>query len=437
MAQANNDNQLQVILKEQHVPKAQAEALIEAFGGPFNEVGEILADYQTIKVTDITDVEGMNSARTKRLALKKARTTVENKRKELKENIVKQGRAIDSVARFVKEVIAPAEEYLQLQEDFAKLEAKRKHEAMLADRRDQLGMRSVSADRYNYEGMSNDEFTALLAELDAEAKRKADEAAAAEAERVKQAEADKAAQAQRDLNAKRVRSLMVLGFTGDEDGALSRKGFDTGLIEAELLPLDDDAFDDKVNAAIKTTDKQFDDAAEARKAEQLKIEAAAKKQTERINEVTGYGARYDAELDAYVLGKLSTTIALIEKMTDAEWANTVGMFKRIADEIAEDAKAKELEDKKARETATKLEQEKRDREAADKAAKEKAEADERAALLAPDKTKLLTLADGLEMVRTSKLPALKTKAAQEIVNDIDADLTRLIANVRAKADRLK
>jgi hypothetical protein len=436
MADKTN-NQLQVILKEQHVDKEQAEALVKAFGGPFDEAGEILATYKDIKVTDIKDTEGMQAARTKRLALKKARTTVENKRKELKEGIVKQGRAIDSIARYVKEQIAPAEEYLQLQEDYAKLQAKQQHEAMLADRRDQLGMRGVQAHLYNYEGMTNDEFTALLAELDAEAKRKADEAAAAEAERIKQEQADKAAQAQRDLEAKRVRSLMVLGFTTNDNGVLSRKGFDTGLVEAELLPLDDKAFDDKVNAAIKTTDKQFDDEAEARKAEQLAIEAAAKKQTERINEITGYGARYNAEIDGYELGTLSTTIALIEKMTDAEWANTVAMFKKISDELAEAAKAKELEDKKARETATKLQQEQREREARDKAAKEKAEADERAAMLAPDKTKLLTLADGLEMVRTSKLPALKTKQAQEIVNDIDADLTRLIANVRAKADRLK
>lgn len=432
-----NNNQLQVILKEQHVPKAQADALIEAFGGPFNEVGPILEEYKTIKVTDITDAKGMADARAKRLILKKARTTVENKRKELKENINKQGRAIDSVARFVKEVIAPAEEYLQLQEDYAKLEAKRQHEAMLADRRDQLGMRGVLADRYNYEGMSNDEFTALLAELDAEAKRKADEAAAAEAERVKQAEIEKAAQAKRDLEAKRLRALGGLGFYTNDDGVYMRYNYNTGLDLEHFMGMTDEAFDKQVAKFIEASDKLQKDEAAARRAEQEKIEAAAKKQTERINEITGYGARYDAELDAYVLGKLSTTIALIEKMTDAEWANTVAMFKRIADELAEEAHAREIEDAKAREKAARLEQEQRDREARDKAAKEKAEADERAALLAPDKTKLLTLADGLEMVRTTKLPALKTKAAQEIVNDIDADLTRLIANVRAKADRLK
>lgn len=430
-------NQLQVILKEQHVPKAQADALIEAFGGPFNEVGEILADYQTIKVTDITDTEGMQTARTKRLALKKARTTVENKRKELKENIVKQGRAIDSVARFVKEVIAPAEEYLQLQEDFAKLEAKRQHEAMLADRREQLGMRGAIPDRYNYEGMSNDEFTALLAELDAEAKRKADEAAAAEAERVKQAEAEKAAQAKRDLEAKRLRALGGLGFYTNEAGVYMRYNYDTGLELDAFMQLDDKQFDDQVAKFIELSDKQQKAEAEARAAEQKKIEAAAKKQTERINEITGYGARYNSLLDGYELGTLSTSIALIEKMTDAEWANTVAMFKKIADELAEDAKAQELEDKAAREKAAKLEQEKREREAADAKAKAAAEQAEREAMLAPDKTKLLTLADGLEMVRTSKLPALKTKAAQDIVNDIDADLTRIVANIRAKADRLK
>ena len=42
-------NQLQVILQEQNVPAEQAKSLIEAFGGPFEEAGEILANYQTIK----------------------------------------------------------------------------------------------------------------------------------------------------------------------------------------------------------------------------------------------------------------------------------------------------------------------------------------------------------------------------------------------------
>lgn len=431
------NNQLQVILKEQNVPKGQAEQLVAAFGGPFEEAGAILADYQTIKVTDIDDTKGMADARTKRLALKNARTTIERNRKQLKEDINKTGKAIDSVARFLKEAITPAEEYLELQENFAKLEAKRKQEEMLAARREQLIKLGANPDLYNYKELPQAGFEQLVFDIERENKRVAEEAAKAAAERIKAAEAEKAAQAQRDLEAKRVRSLMVLGFTANDEGGLSRKGYDTGLVEAELLPLDDKAFDDKVNAAIKTTDKQFDDDAKARKAEQEKIEAAAKKQTDRINEIVGYGARYNAEIDGYELGDLSTTIALVEKASDKEWAGIVAMYKKLADDIEADAKAAELEAQAARDKANKLEQEKRDREAREKAEREKAEADERAAMLAPDKTKLLTLADGLEMVRTTKLPALKTKQAQEIVNDIDADLTRLIANVRAKADRLK
>lgn len=432
MTEQIKPNQLQVILKEQHVPKAQADALIEAFGGPFNEVGEILAEYQTIKVTDITDTEGMTKARTQRLALKKARTTVENKRKELKENIVKQGRAIDSVARFVKEVIAPAEEYLQLQEDFAKLAAKAKHEAMLADRRDQLGMRSVAADRYNYEGMSNDEFTALLAELDTEAKRKADEAKAAAAAREKAEAAERAEAAAKQRENVRMRALVGLGLRLDDDGLLYYGPKDIATF-ADLLKLDDKGFTEKVDELIATMRTIEADA----RAEREAADAAAKKTTERINEIVGYGARYDSELDGYKLDTLSVTIKLVETAADKEWAGIVATARKIAQDL-EAAQAKADAAAKAdREKAERLENEQREREARDAKAKAAAEEAERTALLAPDKTKLLTLADGLEMVRSSKLPALKTKQAQEIVNDIDADLTRLIANVRAKADRLK
>lgn len=433
MADQNN-NQLQVILKEQHVPKAQADALIEAFGGPFNEVGEILADYQTIKVTDVNDTATMTKARVKRLALKKARTTVEGKRKELKENIVKQGRAIDSVARFVKEVIAPAEEYLQLQEDYAKLEAKRVAEAKRADRIARLSKYPVDPDFYNLDAITDEAFDDIIAKLEADRLAAIEHQKNVEAQQKAEADARAAAQKRRERDNARLRAVSALGFYLNDVGQLLRQGgYDTGHEFDSLLELDDKAFDAKVDEFIKASDKQFADEAEARRAEQAKIEEAAKRQTARLNEITGYGARYDAEHDRYVLGEIWVTINQVETKSDEDWATIVALFSKTAAEIdqaererkeaeaAKDAELKAARDKKAREDE----------------AKAKAEADERVALLAPDKTKLTTLADGLEMVRSSKLPALKTKQAQDIVNEIDADLTRLIANIRAKADRLK
>lgn len=310
------NKQLQNILQDQDIPKANIQTLLDAFGAPFKEAGEILADYQTIKVVDIDDATTMAVARTKRLALKKVRTTVENKRKELKEDIVKQGRAIDSVARFVKEVIVPAEEYLQLQEDFAKIETQRQADLRRAERVERLSKYPVDPAFYNLDAMDNEAFDALIAKLQ----------------------------------------------------------------------------------------KESDDAKAAAEKEQAEREAAAKAERERQAEIEAENARLKKEAEAR------------------------------AAEYRKQQEAKDAELKAERERTEKLEREKVEREAAEAKARAEAEEAERAALLAPDKIKLITFADAINTIRITKLPAVKTKKAQDVVNAIDKHLKILEYGIREKAN---
>lgn len=426
--QTNKPNQLQVILKEQHVDKDQAEQLVKAFGGPFNEVGEILADYKTIKVTDVNDTEGMAKARAKRLALKKARTTVENKRKELKEGIVKQGRAIDSIARFVKDTIAPAEEYLQLQEDYAKLEAQRAAEAKRAERLQRLSKYPVDPEYYNLDAMDDAAFDQLIDKLEAERLAAIEHQKNVEAQQKAEAEARAAAQKRRERDNARLRAVSALGFYVDDEGTLRRQGgYESGANFNELLELDDKAFDAKVDEFVDASDKQFAAEAEARKAEQAK----QAKITERVNWLSSLGAVFngtDYRLVSKVSGMASVVVSKqeVENDTDEAFAKALQLVENVAKANAEYDQRRDAELKAARE-----------KEAAERKAKEEAEAAEREALLAPDKTKLLSFADALEMIRTTKLPAMKTKQGQDIVNDIDSELQRLKANITAKANRLK
>lgn len=183
---------LQSKLPAYRVDPAESQALLVEYGAPFTEAGEILASYETVEVTDEKDVATMKLAREQRLKLRQVRIGVENKRKELKADIVKRGNAIDGVARFVKEVITPAEEYLQSQEDFAKiLDAQRKAQR-LAERTAALADHPVSPSHYDLETMTDEDFDSLLKQLEAdrrarvaaEEKAKAEAAAKAEAERL-------------------------------------------------------------------------------------------------------------------------------------------------------------------------------------------------------------------------------------------------------------
>lgn len=154
--------QLQTIIEEQGITKSGMHPLIEAFGAPFTEAGEVLADYESIKVKDELDLATMAKAREARLILKKARTTVENNRKELKADIVKQGKAIDNIARFVKEQIEPAEKYLETQEKYAELKAAARQAEIKAKRVEQLSQYVDDISIFNLDEMTDERFDVVL-----------------------------------------------------------------------------------------------------------------------------------------------------------------------------------------------------------------------------------------------------------------------------------
>lgn len=303
----DKNNKLQVILNEQGIAETDVAKLVEAFGGPFEEAGTVLATYKNIVVSKEEDVAGMQKAREARLLLKKARTTVENSRKSLKADIVKQGRAIDSVARFVKEEIEPAEHYLQLQEDFAKIAAEGRVLKLKNERIEKLTQYTNDISVYDLDHMSTEQFDTVLAtakaQFEAEKQRKAAEA--------KQAEAAKKAE-------------------------------------------------------------------EKRLADQAKENERLKAETEAANK-------------------------------------------------------KAAEERAARE---KLEKENRDREAAELKAKQDAEAEKAKELAAPDKQKLISFAQGLNTVRTEKLPKVSAEAAERIVSYVDSELQKLVNYINDQAEEL-
>ncbi len=329
-------NELQVILDEQNVAQENAKQLIAAFGAPFTEAGEILSTYKKIQVTDESQKDLMAEAREKRLTLKKIRTGVEAKRKELKEDSLRVGKAIDGVARYIKENIEPAEQYLELQEKFAEIKEAEHAAIVKAERVEKLSKYTDDLSVYNLDIMQEETFDKLLSDLkaayDARIAKEKEEAEAAEKARLAEVERQKA-------------------------------------IEAE-------------NAKLKADAEKREKALEAERKE-----AAAKQ----------------AEADA-----------IRDKELQAE-----------RDKVeAERAKREEVERKQREED----ERVARERKAEEEAA--------RSALLAPDKEKLLTFSNALDVIRKEKLPAVKTKQAQDVVNLIDEMLVKMQKIIQEKANTL-
>ena len=73
---------------------------------------------------------------------------------------------------------------------------------------------------------------------------------------------------------------------------------------------------------------------------------------------------------------------------------------------------------------------------ADAKAKAAEEEKQRQAMLAPDKDKLVQFADAMATVRMTKLPAVQSNAAQQIVNHIQSQLQALEETIKEQAANL-
>lgn len=331
------ENKLQIILSEQNVAKENAELLLKAFGAPFEEAGRILAEHKTIVVTKEDDFALMAEARSKRLALKDIRIGVEKKRKELKEDSLRTGKAIDSVAKFVKEIIEPAEEYLEQQEKFAEIKQAERAAKVKAERISELSKyMSDPASYYRLDDMTDEQYDEALQS----AKSVYD---------IKQAEIKKA-----------------------EDDRISKEKAD--LEEQERVRIE--------NAKLK------------KEAEDREAEVAKERKATEARE-----AKVKAEREA-------------------------------------EQKVAQVKLDEERQKREKIEAEQRAEREKEATAKREAEEEERNALLAPDKQKLNNFAEALDIIRNSKLPAVKSKQAQDVLNLVEDELKALSVKIKRAAEAL-
>ena len=118
------ETQLSKIVNDSGLAPSKAQVLLEKFNGYFAIAADWEAKANTITVTDASQVTEMKMAREARLFLRKKRIEVENTRKELKSDALREGQIIDSVAKILKNLIEPIEKDLESKEKFAEIQEK-------------------------------------------------------------------------------------------------------------------------------------------------------------------------------------------------------------------------------------------------------------------------------------------------------------------------
>ena len=116
------ENKLQLIVKESGLEPAKATIMLEKFQNYFEIAAEWEQKAKTLIVTDATQTAEMQMAKVGRLFLRDKRIAVEKTRKELKEQALREGKAIDGIANVLKALIVPIEQHLEQQEKFGAIQ---------------------------------------------------------------------------------------------------------------------------------------------------------------------------------------------------------------------------------------------------------------------------------------------------------------------------
>lgn len=155
-------SQLVALVEQSGLEKTKQDFIIEKFNG----FQQIATDWknksEAIKVTDISQTAEMKMAREGRLFLKSKRVEIEKTRKELKEQSIKEGKAIDLIASSLRLMIEPIEEYLDEQEKFAERKEAERRAALKDERIEKLAPYEVDHRYFDLENMPEDQFNSLL-----------------------------------------------------------------------------------------------------------------------------------------------------------------------------------------------------------------------------------------------------------------------------------
>lgn len=117
-------NELQELIGKSGLDPVKSNYLLTEFSD-YQKISEYWKQSAAkIIVTSGTQIEDIKAARDGRLILRDKRIAIEKRRKELKEQSLREGKAIDAVAKYLTGLIEPIEKYLDDQEHFTENQIK-------------------------------------------------------------------------------------------------------------------------------------------------------------------------------------------------------------------------------------------------------------------------------------------------------------------------
>lgn len=185
------DNELLLAVSETAVDSEIQVMLVERFTPFLDQAREWSERAAALVVTDINQTREMKMAREARLALREIRINADKLRKQLKEDSLRYGRAVQGVYNVIEASIAPIEKHLEAQEKFREIYEMNQREALRLEREALVqDVRGYMISNINLGEITEEDFQRLW--TGAKLQRDAAEQAArkAEEERIARAQAE-------------------------------------------------------------------------------------------------------------------------------------------------------------------------------------------------------------------------------------------------------
>jgi hypothetical protein len=186
-----NSNELVEIIKQSELEPTKAQYILDNFSGYFALASDWEQKAKAIVITNENQKAEMKMAREGRLFLREKRIELENARKKLKEQSLREGKAIDGIANVLKALIVPIEEYLDKQEKFVEYKEAEKQAQLKLEMEKKLEEERIAKEKADAEERERIAKENIQLKAEAEAREKA-----------MQAEREKADAERRALEAK-------------------------------------------------------------------------------------------------------------------------------------------------------------------------------------------------------------------------------------------
>lgn len=180
------NNQLALVVSETAVDSEIQQMLLDRFTPFLEQAAEWKERAESLVITDISQTREMKMAREARLALREIRLAADKTRKELKEDSLRYGRAVQGVYNVIEAAISPIEKHLEEQEKFKELYELKQREALRLEREELVkDYREYVISNINLGEITEEDFNRMLA--GAKLQKQAAEQAAIKAEEERQA----------------------------------------------------------------------------------------------------------------------------------------------------------------------------------------------------------------------------------------------------------